>query len=170
MCGGDGCRICTRGTRMPLHEKFQCATSGKEQCCKGRNRDVVQRADEAAEVFFRAGRVRGAECFSFYPSPKGRGWPEGPGEGWRVSSFHPSPAASRHPLPLAEGFAPISVRPPADSHFIPARPDHIPFPRADHRSCSTHSDEIFDPTPRNGTVVATLLLLLSSNSISRGEV
>ena len=41
-----------------------------------------------------------------YPSPNGRGWPEGPGEGYRTKLFfmwYPSPAASRHPLPLGEG-------------------------------------------------------------------
>jgi hypothetical protein len=43
-------------------------------------------------------------CFA-NPSPEGRGWPEGPGEGCKDSSLYPSPAASRHPLPSGEGFA-----------------------------------------------------------------
>jgi hypothetical protein len=44
--------------------------------------------------------------FGANPSPEGRGWPEGPGEGYKDSCLHPSPAASRHPLPSGEGFAP----------------------------------------------------------------
>src|SRR3954465_2850571 len=43
------------------------------------------------------------EIFGTNPSPEGRGWPEGPGEGCRKESLHPSPGASHHPLPSGEG-------------------------------------------------------------------
>ena len=38
------------------------------------------------------------------PSPEGREWPKGPGEGGSSEILHPSPAAPRHPLPSGEGF------------------------------------------------------------------
>src|SRR3954470_1390023 len=49
------------------------------------------------------------KCFGANPSPEGRGWPEGPGEGYHMKTFfirYPSPGASHHPLPSGEGFAP----------------------------------------------------------------
>src|SRR2546422_8413852 len=55
-------------------------------------------------------------CRGASPSPSGRGWPEGPGEGRLVKQrcpFRPSPAASRHPLPGGEGLA------SAASHYFP---------------------------------------------------
>src|SRR4051812_46292835 len=48
------------------------------------------------------------KCFGANPSPEGRGWPEGPGEGYHMKNNfrrYPSPGASHHPLPSGEGFA-----------------------------------------------------------------